>query len=54
MVEELLGLARVFARNFVDRTQNAEGAQGDVLEVADGSGDEIEAGGERALGGGFV
>ncbi len=49
VIEELLGLARVLARDFVDRTQDAEGAQGDVLEVADGRGDEIEAGGERGF-----
>ena len=55
VVEQLLGLARVLAGNFVDRAQHAQRAQGDVFQVADGRGDEIEAGSERALiGGGFA
>ena len=46
VVEEFLRLARVFAGDLVGLAQDAKGAQGDVLEVADGGGDEIEAGGE--------
>jgi hypothetical protein len=30
--------------------ENVEGAEGDVAEVADGSGNEIEAGGEWSVG----
>ena len=52
VVEELLGLARVLASNFVYRAQYTQSAQGDVFEVADGRGDEIEAGGEGTAGGG--
>ena len=50
MVEQLLRLARVLAGDAVDRAQDAQGAQGDVFQVADGRGDEVEAGGERLLG----
>jgi hypothetical protein len=49
MAEELAGLAGVFAGDAVDGTKDAEGAQGDVFQVADGCGDEVEAGGERAV-----
>lgn len=41
--EELLCVARVFAGDLVDFFQDAEGAQRDVLEIADGGADEIEA-----------
>ena len=44
VVEELLGLAGVFAGDAVDLLQDVEGAEGDVAEVADGGGDEVEAG----------
>ena len=47
VVEQFLGLARVLAGNFVYRSQHAQRAQGDVLEVADGSGHEVKAGSER-------
>jgi hypothetical protein len=45
VVEEFLGLAGVFAGDAVGGAQDAEGSEGEVLEVADGGGDEIEAGG---------
>ena len=51
VVEELLGLAGVFAGDAVDALEDVEGAKGDVAEVADGGGDEVEAGGEWFLGG---
>jgi len=47
VAEEFGGLAGVFAGDAVDRAQDAERAEGDVFEVADGRGDEVEAGGER-------
>ena len=50
VVEELLGLAGVFAGDAVNVFENVEGAEGDVAEVADGGGDEIEAGGEWSVG----
>ena len=43
VVEQLLRLARVLAGDAVDRAQDAQGAQGDVLQIADGRGDEVEA-----------
>ena len=46
VIEELLGLAGVFAGDAVGLAQDAECAEGDVFEIADGSGDEIEAGRE--------
>jgi hypothetical protein len=50
MVEQLLRLAGVFAGDAVDALENVEGAEGDVAEVADGRGDEVEAGSERCVG----
>ncbi len=47
VVEQLLRLARVFAGDAVGALEDVEGAQGDVAQVADGGGDEVEAGGER-------
>ena len=49
VVEELLGLAGVFATDAVGAAEDVEGAEGDVAEVADGCGDEVEAGGEGRL-----
>ena len=49
VVEQLGGLAGVFAGDAVDGAEDAEGAEGDVFEVADGGGDEVEAGGEGAV-----
>ena len=43
VVEQLLRLARVLTGDAVDRAQDAEGAQGDVLQIADGRSDEVEA-----------
>ena len=48
MVEELLGLAGVFAGDAVGAAKDVKGAEGDVFEIADGRGDKVEAGGERA------
>ena len=47
VVEQLLRLAGVFAGDAVGTAQHIEGAEGDVAKVADGRGDEVEAGGER-------
>jgi hypothetical protein len=44
-------LAGVFAGDAVDGAEDAESAQGDVFEVADGGGNEVEAGGEGTKGG---
>ncbi len=49
VVEQLGGLAGVFAGDAVDGAKDAEGAEGDVFEVADGGGDEVEAGGEGTV-----
>jgi hypothetical protein len=43
MREQLLRVAGVFAGDLVSFFENAEGAERDVLEIADGSADEIEA-----------
>ena len=45
MREQLLRVAGVFAGDLVSFFENAEGAERDVLEIADGSADEIEAAG---------
>jgi hypothetical protein len=50
VVEEFLRLAGVLAGDAVGGAEDAEGAEGDVFEVADGRGDEVEAGGEGAVG----
>lgn len=45
MLQQLLGLACIFAgylRDFF--AENSQGAEGNVLQVADGGGDEIESG----------
>ena len=44
------GLAGVFAGDAVGVLRTSKGAEGDVFEVADGSGDEVEAGSERSVG----
>ncbi len=44
MIQKFLGLARVFAGDAVYAAQHLEGAEGDVAEIADGSGDEVKAG----------
>jgi len=43
VVQELLRVARVFAGDLVGLAQDAQSAQGDVFEIADGRGDEIKA-----------
>lgn len=54
VLEELTGVTGVLGGDEVAVAEDAEGAQGDVLEVPDGSGDEVErAGGERWRSGGF-
>ena len=50
VVEELLGLAGVLAGDAIGALENIEGAKRDVVEVADGRGDEVEAGCERSVG----
>ena len=45
VVQQLLGLARVLTCDLVGLAQDTQGAQGNVLQIADGSGYEIEAGG---------
>ena len=42
MAEQLQGLPRVFAGDQVNFFEHAQGAQGDVFEIADGGGDQIE------------
>jgi len=49
VVEQFLGLAGVFAGDAVDALEDVKGAEGDVAQVADGRGDEVEAGGECPL-----
>ncbi len=44
VIQQLLSLAGVLAGDAVHAAQDAQCAQGDVLEVADGGGDEVEAG----------
>jgi hypothetical protein len=39
MIEELLRLASVLAGDAVDAAEDAKGAKGDVLQIADGGGD---------------
>ncbi len=46
MVQELLRLAGVFAGDAVSVLEHFKGADGDVAEIADGGGDEVEAGSE--------
>ena len=46
-VEEDARVPRVFGEDVRGRPQDAQGAQGDVFEVADGRADEVEAGRER-------
>jgi hypothetical protein len=48
VVEQLLCLAGVFAGDPVGAAEDVEGAQGDVAEVADGGGDQIETWGEKS------
>ena len=47
VVQQLAGLAGILASHQVHFAEDAQGAQGDVLEVADGSGDEIERAGHE-------
>ena len=46
-VEQEAGVAGVFGEDMGGGAQDAQGAQGDVFEIADGRADEIEAGRER-------
>ncbi len=43
MIEQFQSVASIFAGDLIDFLEDAEGAQGDVLKIADGSGNEIEA-----------
>jgi hypothetical protein len=52
MIQKFLGLAGVFAGDAIHATKNFERAKRDVAEVADGSGDEVEAWSELEIVGG--
>jgi len=41
VAEEFLRVAGVFARDLIDFLQDTQGAEGDVLEVADGGSDQV-------------
>src|SRR5258708_4305612 len=43
VIQQLLGLASVLAGDAVYVAQDAQGSQGDVLKIADGSGYKIQA-----------
>jgi hypothetical protein len=43
VVEEFLSVACVFAGNLIDFLEDADGAEGDVFEIADGGADEVQA-----------
>jgi hypothetical protein len=45
-VEERAGVAGVFGQDARAGAEDAEGAEGDVFEVADGGADEVETGRE--------
>jgi hypothetical protein len=60
MIEQLLRLTGVLAGDEINLLQHSNGAQGDVFEIADGCGDEVEARGDwfvrwhrRSVGGRF-
>ena len=44
VIQELLCLASVFARDPINALQHAQGTQRNILEVADRSGDQVESG----------
>jgi hypothetical protein len=46
MVEQLLRLSRVLACDQINLLKHADGAHGDVLKVADGRSNEVQAGRE--------
>lgn len=50
MIEELQGVTGVFTSNLVSFLKNTERAESDVLEIADGSSDEVEAAAGGSLG----
>jgi hypothetical protein len=50
VVEQLLGLAGVFAGDAVGGAEDAQSAEGNVFKVADGSGYQVETGSEGAVG----
>ena len=43
--EQLLRVARVFAGDLIDFSEDAQGSQSDVFEIADGRADEVKAAG---------
>jgi len=43
VAEKLLGVARVFAGDLVDFLEDAQGAEGDVLQIADGRANKVQA-----------
>jgi hypothetical protein len=46
VVEQFLRLAGIFAGDAVGLLEDIKGTEGDVAEIADGGGDEIEVGGQ--------
>ena len=50
VIQKLQGVARIFAGDVVHLLEDAEGAEGDVLQVADGRGYQIEAALARGFG----
>ncbi len=54
VLQELAGVAGILGGDEVALAEDAEGAQGDILEVPDGGGDEVQrAGGKRWRSGSF-
>jgi hypothetical protein len=50
MVQQLLRVAGVFASDQIGLPQHAQSSQRDVLQIADGGGDDVQAGRERRRG----
>ena len=50
VIEELQGVAGIFAGDLVHFLEDAQGAECDVLEIANGSGHEVEAALGRGVG----
>ncbi len=48
MVEQFAGMARVFAGDQVDFAEDAEGAESNILQVADRRGNDIKSAGHRS------
>jgi hypothetical protein len=54
MVQLLLRVAGVFASDQIGLPEHAQSSQRDVLQIADGSSDDVEPGSERRRGGKFI